>query len=120
MTHTLRNIYLSHLFPDFFTNMRSGILILVAAASLARSSPSLLDKEGDNDSLSSLLSWYDANLPHHRDKRFLWMSEKKKMVLPPGTQLVLTPTLAMPFIRYPPKGLDANLTLSTPFTGAKL
>ena len=34
----------------------------------------------------------------------------------PGTQLVLTPTLAMPLLRYPPTGLDANLTISTPFT----
>ena len=44
------------------------------------------------------------------------MTEEKRLVLPPGTQLVLTPTLAMPLIRYPPHGMDANLTISTPFT----
>ena len=37
-------------------------------------------------------------------------------IFQPGTQLVLTPTLAMPLLRYPPTGLDANLTVSTPFT----
>ena len=49
-------------------------------------------------------------------QRFLWMTHEKRIVLPPGTQLVLTPTLAMPLIRYPPEGLDANMTISTPFT----
>ncbi len=54
---------------------------------------------------------------HQRNRRFAyWLSKKKKLVLPPGTQLILTPTLAMPLIRYPPEGIDANLTISTPFT----
>ncbi|XP_059098517.1 uncharacterized protein LOC131892705 [Tigriopus californicus] len=66
--------------------------------------------------LEDLKSWYSEQLPHHRDKRFLWMTHKKKIVFPPGTQLVLTPTLAMPLLRYPPQGLDTNLTISTPFT----
>ena len=51
-----------------------------------------------------------------RQKRFLWMTDEKRLVMPPGAQLVLTPTLAMPLLRYPPTGLDANLTISTPFT----
>lgn len=53
---------------------------------------------------------------HHRNKRFIWMTHEKRLVWPPGTQLVLTPTLAMPLMRYPPHGIDANFTLSTPFT----
>ena len=64
----------------------------------------------------ALYEFYDSNLPHRREKRFLWMTHEKRMVLPPGTQLVLTPTLAMPLLRYPPHGIDANLTISTPFT----
>lgn len=52
----------------------------------------------------------------HRSKRFIWMTHEKRLVWPPGTQLVLTPTLAMPLMRYPPHGIDANFTLSTPFT----
>ena len=31
--------------------------------------------------------------PHHREKRFIWITKEKRIVLPPGTQLVLTPTL---------------------------
>jgi hypothetical protein len=30
---------------------------------------------------------------HHREKRFIWITKEKRVVLPPGTQLVLTPTL---------------------------
>ena len=56
------------------------------------------------------------NHQHHRSKRFLWMTHEKRLVFPPGTQLVLTPTVAMPLLRYPPHGLDANFTISTPFT----
>lgn len=66
--------------------------------------------------LEDLKSWYSEQLPHHRDKRFLWMTHNKKLVFPPGTQLVLTPTLAMPLLRYPPRGVDTNMTISTPFT----
>ena len=54
--------------------------------------------------------------PSFIEQRFLWMTHEKRIVLPPGTQLVLTPTLAMPLVRYPPPGLDANMTISTPFT----
>ena len=62
------------------------------------------------------LEWTLSQLPHHRNKRFLFMTDEKRLVLPPGTQLVLTPTLAMPFLRYPPDGFDSNMTISTPFT----
>ena len=62
--------------------------------------------------------WEQDEISHHhnRNKRFLWMTHEKRLVFPPGTQLVLTPTLAMPLLRYPPQGLDANFTISTPFT----
>lgn len=62
------------------------------------------------------LEWTMSQLPHHRTKRFLFLTDEKRLVLPPGTQLVLTPTLAMPFLRYPPDGLNSNITISTPFT----
>jgi len=66
--------------------------------------------------LNEELLWTFDNLPHHRDKRFVFMTGEKRLVMPPGTQLVLTPTLALPFLRYPPHGIDANMTISTPFT----
>jgi len=62
------------------------------------------------------LDWALDQLPHHRTIRFLFLTEEKRLVMPPGSQLVLTPTLALPFLRYPPTGLDANMTISTPFT----
>jgi len=68
------------------------------------------------DKFMEELQWTFDNLPHHRDKRFAFMTDEKRIVMPPGTQLVLTPTLAMPFLRYPPDGIDANMTISTPFT----
>jgi len=70
----------------------------------------------DSMNLSEELAWTFDHLPHHRAKRFLFMTDEKRIVLPPGTQLVLTPTLALPFLRYPPDGVDANMTISTPFT----
>ena len=30
---------------------------------------------------------------HRREKRFIWITKEKRIVLPPGTQLVFTPTL---------------------------
>ncbi len=95
--------------------MLRWLLLAFLAVSSANS-----DSDSDPEDASDLLSWYFSQLPHHRDKRFIWMSHKKKLILPPGTQLVLTPTLAMPFIRHPPQGLDANLTIATPFTSKGL
>ena len=90
--------------------LSAGLLATLTASS----SPSgvAYDEEG---SLSEL-EWTLSQLPHSRSKRFLYLTEEKRLVLPPGTQLVLTPTLALPFLRYPPDGLDANMTISTPFT----
>ena len=42
---------------------------------------------------SSSKSEYKYNKEHHREKRFIWITKEKRIVLPPGTQLVLTPTL---------------------------
>lgn len=75
------------------------------------------EEEGVSDkAMQEELEWAIENLPHHRAKRFLFLTDEKRIVLPPGTQLVLTPTLALPFLRYPPDGIDANMTISTPFT----
>jgi len=68
------------------------------------------------DELKEELEWRISQLPHHRDKRFVFLTDEKRFVMPPGSQLVLTPTLALPVIRYPPSGLDSNMTISTPFT----
>jgi len=89
--------------------MRSSVLLVVLPAL------SLAQKVDHEEALSEL-EWTMAQLPHHREKRFLFMTDEKRIVMPPGSQLVLAPTLALPFLRYPPDGLDANMSISTPFT----
>jgi len=90
--------------------MRSIFIIIVLLAA------SSLSSQLEHEEALSELEWTLAQLPHHREKRFLFMTDEKRIVMPPGSQLVLTPTLALPFLRYPPDGLDANMTISTPFT----
>ncbi|XP_045460175.1 uncharacterized protein LOC123670692 [Harmonia axyridis] len=51
-----------------------------------------------------------------RQKRFLWITEDGRLALPPGTTLVMTPSLSLPFVRYPPDGFFSNMTISLPFT----
>ncbi|XP_037091361.1 uncharacterized protein LOC119111659 [Pollicipes pollicipes] len=51
-----------------------------------------------------------------RQKRFLaYNFDEKRLTLPPGTILFLTPTLNVPFIRDLAKGYQSKLTLSAPF-----
>ncbi|KAK9891053.1 hypothetical protein WA026_013380 [Henosepilachna vigintioctopunctata] len=53
---------------------------------------------------------------HSRQKRFLWVTEDGRLALPPGTTLVMNPSLSLPFVRYPPDGFLSNMTISLPFT----
>jgi len=54
--------------------------------------------------------------PHSRQKRILWITNDGRLALPPGTALVITPSLSLPFVRYPPDGFLSNMTVSLPFT----
>ena len=92
--------------------MLAVLLLLLLVVSVPSPVTSAVTEEDD----LSDLEWALSQLPHHRSKRFLFMTDEKRIVLPPGTQLVLTPTLALPFLRYPPDGFDSNMTISTPFT----
>ncbi|XP_015585055.1 uncharacterized protein LOC107262908 isoform X2 [Cephus cinctus] len=53
---------------------------------------------------------------HHREKRVFWITNDGRIALPPGTIMTITPTLALPFVRYPPYGFLSNMTVSFPFT----
>ena len=64
------------------------ILILVAALGNLQ-----------HDELVEELEWRIQQLPHHRNKRFAFLTDEKRFVMPPGSQMVLTPTLALPVIR---------------------
>lgn len=56
------------------------------------------------------------NVPHSRQKRLLWITTDGRLALPPGTRLVITPSLTLPFVRYPPDGFLSNMSISLPFT----
>lgn len=51
-----------------------------------------------------------------RQKRILWVTQDGRLALPPGTTMVVTPSLSLPFVRYPPEGFFSNMTISLPFT----
>ncbi|XP_078034616.1 uncharacterized protein LOC144468783 [Augochlora pura] len=57
-----------------------------------------------------------SRFSHHRQKRFFWITNDGRIALPPGTIMTITPTLALPFVRYPPHGFLSNMTISLPFT----
>ncbi|KAE8751628.1 hypothetical protein FOCC_FOCC001476 [Frankliniella occidentalis] len=48
---------------------------------------------------------------HSRQKRLLWVTNDGRLALPPGTALTITPTISMPFVRYPPDGFLSNMAL---------
>lgn len=58
----------------------------------------------------------ESNKPHKRQKRLIWVTDDGRLALPPGTSLTIAPTLAMPFIRYPPDGFLSNISISLPIT----
>ncbi|XP_066598038.1 uncharacterized protein [Prorops nasuta] len=53
---------------------------------------------------------------HHRQKRVFWITNDGRIAFPPGTVMTITPTIALPFVRYPPYGFLSNMTISLPFT----
>lgn len=53
---------------------------------------------------------------HVRRKRLLWITTDGRLALPPGTHLTITPSLSLPFVRYPPDGFLSNMSISLPFS----
>lgn len=58
----------------------------------------------------------DSNKPHSRQKRLIWVTDDGRLALPPGTTLIIAPTLSMPLVRYPPDGFHSNISVSVPLT----
>jgi hypothetical protein len=69
-----------------------------------------LDKKDDEEQED------EPNIPHNRQKRLLWITDDGRLALPPGTTLIIAPTLGLPFVRYPPDGFHANISVSLPLT----
>lgn len=62
----------------------------------------------------------DSSIPKSRQKRLIWVTDDGRLALPPGTSLTISPTLALPFVRYPPDGFFSNISISLPLTSKKL
>ena len=58
----------------------------------------------------------DADTPHSRKKRLIWVTDDGRLALPPGTSLSISPTIALPFVRHPPDGFFSNMSISLPIT----
>lgn len=71
----------------------------------------LHESKAENDKISS-----SSNEPHSRQKRLIWVTDDGRLALPPGTSLTIAPTLALPFVRYPPDGFFSNISVSLPIT----
>uniref|UniRef100_A0A336LW18 CSON005846 protein n=1 Tax=Culicoides sonorensis TaxID=179676 RepID=A0A336LW18_CULSO len=62
------------------------------------------------------LNGSESNKAHSRQKRLIWVTDDGRLALPPGTSLTITPSLALPFVRYPPDGFFSNISVSLPVT----
>lgn len=58
----------------------------------------------------------ESDKPKSRKKRLIWVTDDGRLALPPGTSLTIAPTIALPFIRYPPSGFFSNISISLPVT----
>ncbi|KAH8365520.1 hypothetical protein KR093_001640, partial [Drosophila rubida] len=88
-------------------------LLRTAAAAL---NDALATQLADAEAQVAAESDWEANAPHIRKKRLIWITDDGRLALPPGTSLTFTPTIAMPLVRHPPEGFFSNLTISFPVT----
>lgn len=68
--------------------------------------------------LTIWIDWYfhsSSSQAHSRKKRLIYYTSERRLTLPPGSVLVLTPTLSLPFMRNLPVGYGASMTISIPF-----
>ncbi|XP_053675914.1 uncharacterized protein LOC128726149 [Anopheles nili] len=72
-----------------------------------------VDAEGSEEPASGTSK---SNEPHSRKKRLIWVTDDGRLALPPGTSLTIAPTIALPFVRYPPTGFLSNISISLPIT----
>lgn len=96
------------------------VLLLLVSRAIASESPKPFNPKSPKSS-DSLREGKDqqqpaSDVPHSRQKRLIWVTDDGRLALPPGTSLVIAPTLAMPFVRYPPDGFHSNISISLPLT----
>lgn len=94
------------------------ILLLLVSNAIASEAPKQFhpkSPKSDDDS-GQKKSQHASDVPHSRQKRLIWVTDDGRLALPPGTSLIIAPTLAMPFVRYPPDGFNSNISISIPLT----
>jgi hypothetical protein len=99
------------------------ILLLLVSRAIALDAPKPFQPKApeSSDSLKEKKSHAEtSDIPHSRQKRLIWVTDDGRLALPPGTSLVIAPTLAMPFVRYPPDGFHSNISISIPLTSELL
>ncbi|XP_053684730.1 uncharacterized protein LOC128734514 [Sabethes cyaneus] len=74
------------------------------------------DSEDEQTEKTSKKFSDESNKPHSRKKRLIWVTDDGRLALPPGTTLTIAPTIALPFVRYPPTGFLSNISVSLPIT----
>lgn len=72
------------------------------------------DRSRNGDAVGE--AYDDADKPHSRKKRLIWITDDGRLALPPGTALTITPTISLPLVRYPLEGFLSNMTMSFPLT----
>ncbi|XP_022195993.2 uncharacterized protein LOC111053412 [Nilaparvata lugens] len=89
---------------------------LVPAAQLSQARGAAATDSDSDSSRPPAATDSDSSRPHSRQKRLIWITTDGRLALPPGTHLTITPTISLPFVRYPPDGFLSNMTISLPFT----
>lgn len=90
------------------------LLVFFEIMILIDSTPDIANKKVTKVSNDEKVSEEDK--PHSRQKRLVWVTDDGRLALPPGTSLTISPTLALPFVRYPPDGFFSNISISLPLT----
>jgi hypothetical protein len=95
------------------------IFLLLASRAIASDVPKASTQPKSTKSSEENSNVPASEIPHSRTKRLIWVTDDGRLALPPGTSLVIAPTLAMPFVRYPPDGFHSNISISIPLTSKK-
>lgn len=92
------------------------LFLLLVSRAIASEAPKTFQPRSTKSNDDKLHQAEASDIPHSRQKRLIWVTDDGRLALPPGTSLVIAPTLAMPFVRYPPDGFHSNITISLPLT----
>lgn len=96
------------------------ILLLLISRAIASEAPRPFQPRSPKSSEDFKEDRRSSDVKHSRQKRLIWVTDDGRLALPPGTSLIIAPTLAMPFIRYTPDGFHSNISISIPLTSKSI